>query len=343
MIISSIHLRQFRNHHNSEFKLDPKVTIITGKNGAGKTNILEAIYVAATGKSFRDPDESLTEHTKDWWRIEADTENEHRDVRYKDAQKTILINDKSFKRLGTAHTLPVVLFEPDHLQLVHGSPQSRRKYIDTIISTITPGYATLIRRYERVIAQRNRLLKSPHLDHDQLFVWDVALGELATKIVEQRLQYITRWNNSLSEHYQDISEKTDEIMVGYSEVVVVAHYTQKLLTKLRDSFDRDRMIGSTSHGPHRDDYTFYMNKKDMVHTASRGEIRTLLLALKYHEATQLEIMHKSSPLFLFDDVFSELDETRQSSIINKQSSHQIVITTTHVTQPNSQVAKVITL
>lgn len=330
MIISSIHLRQFRNHHDNLFDLDPKVTIITGQNGAGKTNILEAIYVAATGKSFRDPDESLTEHTYDWWRIEARTDSGEREVRFKDKQKTILINDKSFKRLSTQHTLPVVLFEPDHLQLIHGSPQSRRKYLDTTISLITPGYTTLLRRYERVLAQRNRLLKAAQLDHDQLFVWDVALSELATKIVEQRITYITGWNNTLTAHYQEISEQTDDIRVVYSDVVPPAQYTQRLLTKLRESFERDRMLGSTSHGPHRDDYTFYMNKKDMVHTASRGEIRTLLLALKYHEAEQLELLHKTAPLFLFDDVFSELDETRQSSIINKQSAHQIVITTTHI-------------
>jgi DNA replication and repair protein RecF len=180
------------------------------------------------------------------------------------------------------------------------------------------------------MAQRNRLLKSPEVDHDQLFVWDVGMSELATKIVAARMSYIDNWNQTLTKHYQEISHSSDTISVAYSDTTPIERYTQTLLTKLRDSFERDRMIGSTSHGPHRDDYTFYIESNNMAHTASRGEIRTLLLALKYHEAEQLRAIHDTPALFLFDDVFSELDESRQANVLDKHAEHQIVITTTHV-------------
>lgn len=330
MQISSVRLRQFRNYSNDTFRFAEGVTILTGNNGVGKTNILESLFVTATGKSFRDADDLLTMHGKDWWRITAEAEENTRDIKYQGGQKTITINDKVFRRLSPHTALPVVLFEPDHLLLVHGSPQSRRKYIDTVIATITPGYTTLLRRYERAMAQRNRLLKLPQVDQDQLFVWDVAMSELASKIVAVRTQYIEGWNTALTGHYQDISQDKDDISVRYSDTTPQQQYAHTLLTKLRDSFERDRLVGSTSHGPHRDDYTFYIDTNNMAHTASRGEIRTLLLALKYHEAERLRIVHDSPALFLFDDVFSELDEARQSNVLAKHTEHQIVITTTHV-------------
>ena len=343
MNISTLRLQQFRNYQDATFTFADRVTVITGQNGIGKTNILEALHIVATGKSFRDPDDLLTQHNKDWWRITADYDGLTRDIRYKDTQKSFTINDKVFKRLSVNTALPVVLFEPDHLMLVHGSPQSRRKYIDNVISIITPGYATLLRRYERAMAQRNRLLKSPEIDHDQLFVWDVGLSELATKIVYARRQYIDGWNQTLTGHYQEISHSNDTINVTYSDTVSLDRYTQTLLTKLRDSFERDRLIGGTSYGPHRDDYIFSIDKKDMAHTASRGEIRTLLLALKYHEAEKLRTLHDSPALFLFDDVFSELDESRQANVLDKHKEHQIVITTTHVNAKQRKKYKIIEL
>lgn len=339
MSITKIHLRQFRNNTDTTYDFSDGVTIITGKNGIGKTNILEALYVASTGKSFRDPDDQLTQHNKKWWRVVCTTDNEVRDIRYKDDQKSITINDKTFKRLSTQHSIPVVLFEPDHLMLLHGSPQSRRKYIDAAIAVITPGYATIVRRFERVLAQRNRLLKAPNLDQDQLFVWDISLSELATKIVEARQRYIEGWNHTLTIHYQDISGQKEQISVTYSDSTVPEKYTQSLLGKLRDTFDRDRAIGSTMHGPHRDDYTFYIDEKNMVHTASRGEVRTLLLAMKYHEAECLEKIHSTPALFLLDDVFSELDEARQASVLSRSSHHQIVITTTDLHHLDAKVYK----
>ncbi len=329
MSISKIRLQQFRNYQDRTFEFSPGVTVITGNNGIGKTNILEALYIASLGKSFRDPDELLTMHQTSWWRIEAQVDDAVRDVRYKDEAKTITINDKSFKRLSSQSSLPVVLFEPDHLMLVHGSPSLRRGYIDKQIAQYTPGYQTTIRRYERVVAQRNRLLKSPHVDSDQLFVWDVSLAELATKIITKRTELASSWNESLSELYAAISDKDDKIRVDYS--TGAENYSQRLLETLRRNLDRDRMIGTTSAGPHRDDISFFLNDMNMEHNASRGEIRTLLLALKYHNATQLEELYGIPPLLLLDDVFSELDETRQQKLLASYTRNQIVITTTHIT------------
>ncbi|MEO5690994.1 MAG: DNA replication and repair protein RecF [Candidatus Saccharimonadales bacterium] len=330
MSISTIRLQQFRNYQDRTFEFSPGVTVITGNNGIGKTNILEALYIASLGKSFRDPDDLLTMHDQSWWRIEAHVDDTVRDVRYKDASKTITINDKSYKRLSPQVALPVVLFEPDHLMLVHGSPSMRRSYIDKQLAQYTPGYLTILRRYERVVAQRNKLLKHPHVDSDQLFVWDVSLAELATKIIIKRSELVYEWNDSLSGLYTAISDKVDTIRVDYS--TSPDNYSQRLLETLRRNLDRDRMIGTTSAGPHRDDMVFYLNDMNMEHNASRGEIRTLVLALKYHNAQQLETLYNTPPLLLLDDVFSELDETRQQKLLASYTRNQIVITTTHITE-----------
>lgn len=330
MYISELQLRQFRNYRDTTYTLQPDVTVIVGPNGSGKTNILEALYVVATGKSFRDSDEHLAKHGEHEWKVTATVDDASREVRYQRGEKSITINDRSHKRMGRTTALPVVLFEPDHLMLIHGSPSGRRKYLDQFIMQYTPGYAATLRRYERVVAQRNRLLKRPQLDQDELFVWDVSLVELAQKITTQRLQCLNRWNETLTAEYQRIAQRPETIQVAYS-IRESDQYAHTILQQLKAAFHHDQLTGSTSVGPHRDDYTFYLDKRDMATVASRGEIRTLLLSLKYIEADLLLAVYGATPLLLFDDVFSELDEHRQQQLLTTHKDNQIIITTTHAT------------
>lgn len=330
MYVSQLHLRQFRNYHDSRYELLPNVTVIVGPNGSGKTNILEALYVIATGKSFRDSDEHLAEHNNSEWKITAVVDDTVREARYQSGEKSFIVNDSLYKRMGRAMALPVVLFEPDHLMLVHGSPSGRRKYLDQYIAQFVAGYNTTLRRYERVMAQRNRLLKQPQLDQDELFAWDVSLVELARKITAERLRHTSIWDEQLTNEYRRIAKAHDEVHVVY-EADGSDQYAHSLLQQLKASFQRDRVTGNTSIGPHRDDYMFYINNRDMATVASRGEIRTLLLALKYIEADQLQSVYGTPPLLLLDDVFSELDEQRQQQLLTTHKDNQIIITTTHAT------------
>lgn len=328
MYISQLHVRQFRTYTDATHELSSGVTVIVGPNGSGKTNLLEALYVLATGKSFRDSDEYLTQHGEEWWALDGLADGANRAVRYQQGEKTYHINNTVYKRMGRQMALPVVLFDPDHLMVVHGPPSGRRKYLDQCIAQLVSGYASVLRRYERVIAQRNRLLKQPRLDQDELFAWDVSLVKLAGMIVAQRFSHIQTWNELLSYEYQRIAERADRITVQYRHDP--DQYAHALLQQLKHSFEKDRLLGSTTVGPHRDDYSFQLGGRDMTVVASRGEIRTLLLALKYTEAAQLQLLHDTPPVLLLDDVFSELDDARQKQLISGSSvQNQIVMTTTH--------------
>lgn len=325
-------MRQFRSHSDKRFEFDSGITIISGPNGSGKTNILEAIYVLATSKSFRDNDEYLTQYDKEGWRIVGMVDGAQREMRYVDGVKSLTIDQKTYKRMPSLKRLPVVLFEPDDLMLIHGSPQHRRRYIDNCITAIQPSYASTLRRYDRIISQRNRLLKtSSSLDEDKLFVWDVLLTEQADIIARERQAYIEQWNNQLSEAYSLIANTPSDVSATYlsNPDTYSKSYKQALINALKQRHERDLLVGSTSVGPHRDDYRFQLNSKDFITTASRGEVRSLVLALKQIEATQIEAKSQAPPLLLLDDVFSELDTKRQKYLALHYQKNQVIITTTH--------------
>lgn len=330
MHISSLRLQNFRSYIDREFTFDPSVTIISGPNGSGKTNILEAIHVVSTGKSFRDGDDELTRYDQPWWKLQGGFDTGQREVRYQDGVKSLIIEDGEHKRFSKSHRIPVVLFEPDDLYLIHGSPGARRKYIDAVITAVTPGYATTLRRYERALAQRNRLLKSPRaVDEDELFVWDIMLAEQAELIVTRRKDLVSRWSAELSTSYSTIADTSSVVTARYHTVISGDHYKQSILNHLKAASTHDRLTGSTSVGPHRDDIEFFLDGKSCVSSASRGEIRSLVLSLKRSEIHSLVRYYDTKPLLLMDDVLSELDNNRQRNILGIGEGYQTILTTTH--------------
>ncbi len=326
MFLSSIHLRQYRSYTDAVFEFTPSVTMVTGANGAGKTNLLEAVYVLLTGSSFRDGDSDLLQHGATWWTLDGVVDGIEREVRY-DGAKSYRIGETWYKRLPKQFTMPVVLFEPDDLQLIHGSPRARRKYLDEWIMQTDRQYKSLIARYERIVAQRNKLLKSPRYDEDQLFIWDMQLAETATIIMQARRQVIDIWNNHLAEYYSAIAQTDTDITIQYHSKTPAENYYQHIIQQLHYYHERDRLIGSTSVGPHRDDYEFFIGGSSFITNASRGEVRSLLLSLKQLQRTQLEIIYHTAPLLLMDDVLSELDESRQKQLMAINDGQRILTST----------------
>lgn len=334
MRISDIHLQHFRSYTDQRFSFDPQVTLITGANGSGKTNILEAIYILGYGKSFRDADESLLKYDAKWWRIQGVVDDSSREVRYETTPlkptKTFMYESEKRGRFTSRYHLPIVLFEPDDLLLVHGSPVRRRNYIDSFLGRLSPSYGTTLRRYERALAQRNRLLKqSTVIDDDTMFIWDIALAEEATHLVSMRRAFIELANKTVGTYYSHIAEKDYVVELIYQSSIGHDNYKQGLIHALKARYARDIATGFTSAGPHRDDVRFMMDTKDMETSASRGEIRTLLLSLKRIETDQYRDIFETTPLFLLDDVFSELDSARRKHLINHFYDHQMIITTTN--------------
>lgn len=333
MKMNSIHLHNFRSHEDAIFDFDPNVTAIIGPNGSGKTNILEAIYTLCMGKSFRDGDDDLITYHHDWYRIEAIVDDINRELRYQPSNKgkQLMIDGTSKGRFTYRQQLPVVLFEPDDLLMIHGSPSARRKYIDELLQKLSLPYRQLLSRYERVLTQRNNLLKQRHSMselRDNLFVWDVSLAEIGSKIIAMRVDLVEQINSLVSQTYSEVAGKQQQLTLTYlyphtqtTESQIVAALAHHLQDDLRRGF--------TTVGPHRHDIEFELQSQSAKHTASRGEIRSIVLSLKMIELQILDKYTTTPPLFLCDDVFSELDQERSVAVSGLADGQaQMILTST---------------
>ena len=333
-MLTDLRLQDFRSYKDASFELSPGVNIIVGPNASGKTNLLEAILVLARGSSYRAKDSQLVRFGRPWARLDGHSESSGQRTVKITCEPTISkqyeIDGKTYKRLGLAHSLPIVLFEPNHLQMFAGNPERRRDYLDDLLEQTTSGYGSLRRQYKRTLAQRNRLLKqAAGVGHNQLFPWDIRLSQLAGQLVRARSELVRTINTNVPVLYRQLSQTKTKINVVYDSQWPIESYESALLKKLETSHDDDQVRGFTSHGPHREDLLVTFDGRPAQTVASRGEIRTTVLALKIIE---LQIMREArdgqSPLLLLDDVFSELDGKRRHSLTDHLSTYQTFITTT---------------
>lgn len=334
MIATSIHLQSIRNHEVFEMELSPNVTLITGANGSGKTSAIEALYLALRGTSFRGTDKELLRYGAEWWRITVGIEDDIDRVVSFDStkatgRKKFVVDEKVSYRLSPANKYPVVLFEPDDLRLINGSPTRRRQFIDTLVASIDANYATTLRKYERALKQRNTLLKRQLVTADDVFVWNVALSEYGAELVTQRIAFIEKLNKTLNVVYNTIASSKDDVSIHYSDTLI-GNTNQKIMSELHARFERDKILGYTSTGPHRHDVIFKFNNTPALANASRGEIRTIILALKFLEVGLIEELTGDKPIILLDDVFGELDKSRQTELMQNFKSHQIILTSASV-------------
>jgi DNA replication and repair protein RecF len=333
-MITSIRLQNFRTYRDELLELDKGVNIIVGPNASGKTNLLEAVLVASRGKSYRGKDIELVRFKDPWARLLVHTELDERLVKIEviDTQKTtktFTIGGRDYKRLPASKTLPIVLFEPENLQLLRGSPEIRREFLDNLLSQTVSGYSVLVNQYKRALSQRNAFLKSGRtLNYQALFPWNVRLGELGGQIAEQRLKLINRLNEELGPVYSQISGKNNKISASYETVCAAENYASSLLHKLEAHTEQDLERGFTSYGPHRDDLSLELDGHKVQESGSRGEVRTLLLSLKVSELKMIEEARGQKPILLLDDVFSELDGARRQALTKFISGYQAFITTT---------------
>lgn len=332
MVVSKLSVQNIRSHKKFITKLSPTVTVITGLNGSGKTSLLEALYIALQGSSFRGSDSDILRHKSKWWRIDVEFDNYIKrsitfDPLLERNRKKIIVDDKTMYRLLSKYKHPLVLFEPDDLRLLHGSPARRRQFIDRLISQLDPLYSAAVHKYERALRQRNNLLKKTNTSHNELFVWNVALSEYGSYIIEKRIAFIEVINAKLNDTYNIIAKSDDNVSVHYSHTYI-GDIKQKLLNDLHSHGARDIVLGFTSTGPHRHDVIFQFNGSPALDVASRGEVRSIVLALKFIEVDIVEQITNIKPLILLDDVFSELDELRQKYLMDSQQG-QIIITSAY--------------
>lgn len=331
-MITNIRLQHFRSYDDVSYDFDPGVTIIVGPNASGKTNLLEAVLVAAHGSSYRTKDADLVQFEAPWARLDAQTPTHTRVVKLQGSdpvKKSFEIDGKPLVRLVQQRTLPVVLFEPNDLLLLSGSPDLRRTFLDELIEQITPGFSSVRKHYRRVLTQRNALLKKnpPNLK-EQLFVWNLRLSELSGQIARERYGLVRHFNQRVSELYDSLAGRDNKIELHYVSKFSEENYETALLRKLEENIELEVMRGFTTYGPHRDDIAALIDDHPMQEAASRGETRTLVLALKILELQLLEEARNEKPMLLLDDVFSELDAKRRQALTQFVQTYQTFITTT---------------
>ncbi|HBQ21421.1 MAG: hypothetical protein A2Z91_04310 [Deltaproteobacteria bacterium GWA2_38_16] len=344
MRLSQLSLTHFRNYEKEFLEFTQETNVFFGSNAQGKTNILEAIYLLATLQTFRQT------HTKEliqWEHSESILEGTfcHDDIEQKfsllitEESKKPRINDKMVKNIADYFgAINVICFCPLDLQILQGSPRGRRRYLDQALFNVVPSYGVDIGHYYRALLQKNAALR---LDQWEMAdIWGEKLLVLGAKILLKRLQFIAKLNTLTSCLYREISGANEEIILHYETEVNTSNIDNLseflLLDLLREKqkglLNQERRMKRALVGPHRDDFSIFIKEKDLKAFGSQGEQRTAILALKLSELLVLEKEKGVKPIFLLDDISSELDNQRKSFLFQalREKNTQVFVTTTDV-------------
>lgn len=326
MIIKSISLTNFRNHETYHLDINKDTTLILGENGCGKTSVLEAIYILTRGKSFRATDPEIIKRDTEYYNIKLDyTNGEKITATFDGKVKNFSIEGKKTRRLAKKYKHPIILFLPSDLNLINGSPSRHRDYFDMLFSELSDEYSNSLSRYEKALKQRNELLKDETITESSLFSWNLLLAKYGTIICRLREEYVGKINEHLKTIYHSIAENKDTVSLDYQTELKDIN-ENNYLNILEQNLKKDSYLGHTSFGIHKDDFRFIFNGYEANGSASRGETRSIILALKFTEAEIInEILHEK-PIVLLDDVFSELDSARRKCLIENFKNHQVIIT-----------------
>ena len=339
MKLKRIKAQNFRNIEACDIEFSPGVNILHGNNAEGKTNIVEGIYIFARGKSFRaSEDKDLIRFGEDGFNISIEYEDRSGDnsleyILYKKERrrnKNGYRVDKINEFLGS---FKAVLFSPDDLSLVKGGPEERREFLNVAISQCEPIYIKYYYNYKKALENRNCLLKlsskGMYIDENELIAWSNYMAEYASYIQKIRKKYIEKISLYAKNIMRDISDGKEELELIYKSDIEEESETsaeEKYREILTSSLEREKIVGTSLYGVHRDDLEIYINGERARSFASQGQQRSIVLSIKLAEGEVSKDYSGEYPVFLFDDVLSELDEGRKKYIINGIGERQIIIT-----------------
>lgn len=337
MKIKALTLDNFRNYKKETFEIDPSLTVITGPNGIGKTNILEAVYLLSAGKSPRAVVESdMVKEDSDYARVVGVYDsNDKLEVGIQRKENSNRIQ-KKFKINGAVKLTATfvgnskaILFAPEDIRLVAGSPSRRREHLDRILGQVHREYVRNLSKYNRILKQRNKFLETikgqifRNIHEAQLAIWSeqlVAAGEI---IQNYRREFFVYAKTHLPEISRNLYQEGLELGLHYNE----SHLSKERLASVKS---REVMYGTTQIGPHRDDYSFILSSTDLKNYGSRGQQRTGVLCLKVLEMDYMRDKSQSSPILLLDDIFSELDKNYRKAVESISKNQQTLITTADI-------------
>ncbi len=346
MKIHHLKLLNFRNYEKYEISFSPSYNIIYGKNGSGKTNLVESIYVLALTKSFRGSvDKVLIMNNKDVCRVEGIVSDNKFKNNYKiiikDGEKRVKVNDTKIDKLSDyISRISVVLFNPDDLRFIKDSPSVRRQAINLEISEINNVYLKNLSMYNKVLKQRNSYLKmmstNSNTSKEYLEILTNKLIDLGEKIYLSRKKYIDMLNDSIGDIYAKICDISD-LKLEY--VTDFKDFDRKKITKkFNNNVDKDIMFGKTSIGIHHDDIRFKFNNISLKDYGSEGQQKNAIIAYKLAELEIFNQIRGNYPILILDDLFSELDRFKINNILDLINDDvQTFITTTEIDKINEEI------
>ncbi len=352
MRLKSLRLLTFRNYERLAFTPHPHCTVLCGLNGQGKTNVIEAIALLATGRSHRQAkDRDLVQWGADGYRLDGEFAGAT------GALRTVLVYDGKAKRVecddivqerlsAVLGRTPVSIFAPDDLTLVKGGPAVRRRFLDMNLSQVNAQYLADLQWYTRTLKQRNRALQDwlrGEGERALVTLWDEQLVESGSRLQEARTHYVADLGIAAATVQQDVSGAREHLEVRYAPSVPLGASREEIAAHFRETLERlhgrERATGSTPCGPHRDDMHVALDGRPIREYGSQGQQRSIVLALKLAEGAVMQQRTPGAPITLLDDFASELDEQRQAGILETvRTRGQVIITTTVLTGPLQALA-----
>jgi DNA replication and repair protein RecF len=336
--LAHLRLRDFRNYPRLDVDFSPGFHLLLGDNAQGKTNILEAVYLMATLRSFRGVGSAqMIRHGQKGYfvggHVVGQVQSEIK-MYWSSRERNLSLDGRPVKKLGDyLGTLRTVVFCTEDLQLIKGTGRTRRRFLDLLLSQTQPGYLPLLQRYMHAVRSRNALLKQSAPDPVSLDSFSDEMVKLGNELIRQRRELIPRLSPLARLAYRRISHDAEELRIAYEPGV-----KGDFAVELAQNRERERRYRTTLIGPHRDDLQLLLNEKSAAQFGSEGQKRTLAIALKMAQAEYLTGIHGSAPVLLIDDVMGELDAKRRSGLLPlleraRETSGQVFMTCTEENWP----------
>lgn len=333
MWISNLKIKNFRNYTDEKISLNKNINIFYGENAQGKTNIIESIFLCGMGKSFRaKKDNEMINFNSQNSSIEVEFKKSDRDGKIKielGNRKNIYLNGIKLKKLSELlGNINLVIFTPEDINILKGSPQNRRRFLDIMISQLRPNYLNCLNMYLKTLEQRNnylRQIKEERKDENLLDIWDEKLAEYAINIYKYRKEFINKLQEKIENIHNGITENKEEIKIEY---ISMCKEKEEFLKALKERRKLDIIKGFTTRGVHRDDFIIFINGKEINIYGSQGQNRTAMLSLKLSELKVVYDEIGEEPILLLDDFMSELDSKRRKSFLENINDTQVIITCT---------------
>ncbi len=344
MYFKKVSLQNFRNYQEESVSFDENINIFMGENAQGKTNLIESLYVMSLGKSFRtSKDAEMISFGKDFARVrtlvcepeEEETEKEI-EILYKPEGKIIRARGMKLTRsMDLLEEVYIVVFSPEDLRIIKEGPENRRRFMDRELCQIKPVYYSTLGNYKRVMQQRNALLRSQKKDEFLMGTYDEALADYGIRLTRERGLFVDRLQKISREIHRTITEGKETLEIKYDgdfwgkgKDEEKEAEKEEILDRLKKNREKDYFRGYTSAGPQKDDLSIFVNGTDIRQYGSQGQQRTAALAMKLAEISLIRQETRKKAILLLDDVLSELDEGRQTFLIDAMKEVQVFITAT---------------